>query len=195
MGRQVTRGALCGPNFAIQCISLPIGPYRILQLNDAGRTNKPVKLLKGINIVVSPVLGFSDEQSTAEAGKFSPEYQGQQAYDRLPIEHVMRANHLQLSRRLAELDHEWDIERLLELHLAGTTIVGITLGTVRNRLWLILPIAAAGFMLQQVFEGWCPQVAVLRGLGFRWAAEIRDEKSMLLAFREAALNELSGPSE
>src|SRR5437588_2851636 len=35
----------------------------------------------------------------------------------------------QITARLAELDREWDIERILEANAAGASLVGIVLGT------------------------------------------------------------------
>jgi hypothetical protein len=89
----------------------------------------------------------------------------------------------ELTYRLAELDQEWDIERVLELNFSSVVLVGTALGTVSNRKWYALPAVAACFMIQHVLEGWCPPVVVLRRLGFRTAAEINHERVALKSIR------------
>ena len=93
------------------------------------------------------------------------------------------ANQRELTYRLAELDQEWDIERALELHFSGVVLGGIAFGTLSNRKWYLLPAIAACFMIEHVMEGWCPQLIVLRRLGFRTAAEINHERTALKIMR------------
>jgi len=100
------------------------------------------------------------------------------------VDQFIRASHRQITYRLAELDQEWDIERMLEFGFANITLGGITLATVKNRRWLLLPIVAGGFMLQHVVQGWCPPLIVLRRLGFRTAGEINRERIALKVLRD-----------
>jgi hypothetical protein len=85
-----------------------------------------------------------------------------------------------LSERIRELEREWDIERTLEANAASVALIGLTLGVLADRRFLILPFAVAGFLLQHALQGWCPPLPLLRRLGVRTAAEIQQE---ILALR------------
>ena len=87
-----------------------------------------------------------------------------------------------IDRRLAELDHEWDIERTLEANAATAVIVGVTLSTLDRR-FLLLPAAVGGFLLQHALQGWCPPLGLFRRLGVRTATEIEQERMALKALR------------
>src|SRR5690606_39427180 len=65
-----------------------------------------------------------------------------------------------IDRRLAELDHEWDIERTLEANAATLALVGLTLGATVNRKWFLFPGVIASFLLQHAIQGWCPPVPI-----------------------------------
>jgi len=93
------------------------------------------------------------------------------------------ANPRDVTYRLAELDHEWDIERVLELNFSSVVLAGMTLGTLANRKWYLLPAVAACFMVQHVMQGWCPPLVILRRLGFRTSAEINRERMALKIVR------------
>lgn len=85
--------------------------------------------------------------------------------------------------RLAELEREWDIERVLETNFATVVLAGTALALTTERRWALLPAVAAGFMLQHVLQGWCPPLIVLRRMGVRTAGEIDREKYALKALR------------
>jgi hypothetical protein len=87
-----------------------------------------------------------------------------------------------IAGRLAELDREWDIERVLEFNYAAVNLVGLTLGARWPR-WYWLPVVAGGFMLMHVIQGWCPPVPVFRRLGVRTTREIDQERCALMALR------------
>jgi len=84
--------------------------------------------------------------------------------------------------RLRELDAEWDIERVLEANAAGLSLLGILMAG-RNRKWLILPFAVAGFLMQHALQGWCPPVPLFRRLGIRTTKEINEERYALKVLR------------
>ena len=84
-----------------------------------------------------------------------------------------------ITRRLDELDHEWDIERAIEANAAGIALAGLALGAFADRRFLVLPAAVGLFLLQHALQGWCPPVPVLRRLGFRTAREIFEERLAL----------------
>lgn len=88
-----------------------------------------------------------------------------------------------ITRRLAELDQEWDIERMLETNAATATLIGMTLGITVSKKWFVLPAVIAGFLLQHAVQGWCPPLPVLRRMGFRTASEIDYERYALKALR------------
>ncbi len=88
-----------------------------------------------------------------------------------------------ITRRLAELDQEWDIERMLETNAATATLIGMTLGITVSKKWFVLPAAVAGFLLQHAVQGWCPPLPILRRMGFRTASEIDYERYALKALR------------
>jgi hypothetical protein len=87
-----------------------------------------------------------------------------------------------INRRLEQLDQEWDIERLLEANAATFSLIGLTLGTVDRR-FFVLPAVVAGFLLQHALQGWCPPLPLFRRLGVRTAAEIAQERYALKALR------------
>lgn len=88
-----------------------------------------------------------------------------------------------IDRRLEELDREWDIERTLEANAASLGLVGVALGALIDRRFLLLPAAVAAFLLQHALQGWCPPVPFFRRRGVRTAAEIAAERTALKALR------------
>ncbi len=89
----------------------------------------------------------------------------------------------EIEARIAELDREWDIERLLETNAAAIALGGVLLGALVNRKWLILPGVVTGFLFQHALQGWCPPVPLLRNLGVRTASEIFAERCALKILR------------
>jgi hypothetical protein len=109
----------------------------------------------------------------------------EQIYDqtRKNIEYYSTASPASIDRRLKELDHEWDIERALEINAATLALVGLGLGAFVSKKWLALPAAVAGFLWQHAVQGWCPPVPVFRRLGYRTPREIETERHALKALR------------
>ena len=58
-----------------------------------------------------------------------------------------------ISRRIRELDEEWDIDRLLETSASGLAIGSLLLAMV-NRKWLLITVAALGVLFQHSTKGW-----------------------------------------
>ncbi|WP_394836368.1 DUF2892 domain-containing protein [Pendulispora rubella] len=93
-------------------------------------------------------------------------------------------------RRIAELDHEWDIDRAMMANfaIAGGSVlaVGIVRYTrkpflqPRRKGLLYFFGAQLGFLLLHAVAGWCPPASLFRRLGFRTKAEIENEKSILV---------------
>lgn len=88
-----------------------------------------------------------------------------------------------IDARLAELDHEWDIERSLEANAATITVASVALGLFASRKWFFLPGLVGGFLLQHALKGWCPPLPVFRRLGVRTQAEIERERHILKTLR------------
>jgi hypothetical protein len=88
-----------------------------------------------------------------------------------------------IDRRLAELEHEWDIERLLEANAASVVLLGCTLGAFVSRKFFALPAVVGAFLLQHAIQGWCPPVPLFRRLGVRTQREIDEERFALKAIR------------
>ncbi len=78
-------------------------------------------------------------------------------------------------RRLAELEHEWDLDRAVMLAFAAMGGVALFLGLRRNWRWRFPLTAQITFLLMHSIVGWSPPAAVLRRLGFRKRREIDAE--------------------
>jgi hypothetical protein len=87
----------------------------------------------------------------------------------------------QIPRRLAELDREWDVERMLAMGSSCLSLAGLALARAASRRWLWLPLAVQSFYLQHTLQGWCPPLPALRRLGFRTPSEIEFERNALKA--------------
>ncbi len=99
------------------------------------------------------------------------------------ISHYADADRATLDRRLAELDHEWDIERALEANAASVTLVGAILAAFVSPWFLLIPAFVGAFLLEHAVQGWCPPVPVFRRLGFRTQTEIEQERYALKVLR------------
>lgn len=99
------------------------------------------------------------------------------------VECVAAAGIGAIERRLDELEREWDIERYVETMAPTFTLLGLTLGLTRNRLWFVVPIFVQTFFLQHAIQGWCPPIPLLRRLGIRTFGEIEEERYALKALR------------
>jgi len=97
------------------------------------------------------------------------------------IMHYLNATPEVIRERVEELDHEWDIDRMLQVNGSTVALTGLVLGATVNRKWLILPGIVLPFLLNYGLRGWCPPLPVLRYLGVRTRAEIEREKYALLA--------------
>lgn len=88
-----------------------------------------------------------------------------------------------LSRRIDELDREFDIERMLQTNASLAALTGILLGVTVNRRWLAFSTGVLGFLLLHATQGWCPPLPVLRRLGVRTRSEIERERFVLKFLR------------
>lgn len=99
------------------------------------------------------------------------------------IAHYRHANSRDINARLAELEQEWDIERVLETNASTLIFCGSLLTATVNRRWAFLPLVVSGFLLQHAVQGWCPPLPILRRLGVRTMREIDEERFALKALR------------
>jgi hypothetical protein len=88
-----------------------------------------------------------------------------------------------LSRRLAELDSEWDMERVLETNASALALGGVLLGLLVNKKFFAIPCFVLPFLLLHAVEGWCPPVPMFRSRGVRTRKEIDTEKFAMKAIR------------
>jgi hypothetical protein len=89
----------------------------------------------------------------------------------------------EIGRRVAELEKEWDVERVLEANASTLALTGAVLGTTVNKAWFWLTGTVLTFLFQHATSGWCPPLPVIRKLGVRTQAEIDQELFALKAVR------------
>ena len=94
-----------------------------------------------------------------------------------------RKSREEITARIAELDREWDLERVLETGAATLSLGGVALGLVRSRLWLLIPAAVLAALLQHSLTRRSTPVQLIRSLGIRTRREIDAEKYALRALR------------
>ncbi len=85
--------------------------------------------------------------------------------------------------RLAELDHEWDVERVLEAEAAVTALLGLALAVTVDKRFLVLPGFAAAMVLLHALQAWYPLLPMFRRLGVRTQDEIDRERFALKSLR------------
>lgn len=104
------------------------------------------------------------------------------------VARALRDGEAGIERRLAELDREWDVERVLEANAASLIVASSVLGFARDSRFFIVPAIVGGFLLQHALQGWCPPLPFLRRLGVRTADEIEEERRMLLLAARRQMN-------
>ena len=88
--------------------------------------------------------------------------------DEQTIEHLCNyvgLSNEMISRRIAELDREWDIERWLEANASSIAFAGVLMGIVGKRKWLMVPAVVLPFLFLHATQGWSPPVPLLRRFG------------------------------
>lgn len=95
----------------------------------------------------------------------------------------MVADHGLIDERLAELNREWDAERVLFTATGVNALLGLALGRWVDRRWYGYVAAVAAFQFQHGVQGWCPPMAVIRRTKFRTQKEIAAERTALKALR------------
>jgi len=88
-----------------------------------------------------------------------------------------------ITRRIFELENEWDIERVLEANAAGIGLASLVWGLTVDKKCLALTATVLGFLMLHSIHGWCPPVPVLRRMGVRTRREIDRELFALKVLR------------
>lgn len=70
-----------------------------------------------------------------------------------------------ITRRLKELEHEWDVERTLQTNFATLSLIGLALAFKSDKRWLVLSAGVPAVMVQHALQGLCSPLPVLRRLG------------------------------
>jgi len=94
----------------------------------------------------------------------------------------------EIDGRLAELEREWSVERILHTGASALTLTGIVGAITRGRHSLV----AQGFFLEHTLEGWCPPTSLLRQIGIRTRQEIDEERHGLQKLQNHSAGEHSG---
>ena len=90
----------------------------------------------------------------------------------------------EITRRIEELEREWDMERLLETNASALTVGAMAaFAATRSRKWLFVPGVVMSFFFQHAVQGWCPPVPVFRRAGVRTRQEIERERYALKVMR------------
>jgi hypothetical protein len=89
----------------------------------------------------------------------------------------------EIDERLEALDEEWSVERVLQVKASAAVLLGIGLGATRSRAWYLLPVAAAGVLIDQAIRRRTPATYLFRRLGLRTTREIEAERVALKALR------------
>lgn len=59
------------------------------------------------------------------------------------VEQYARCSVEDITRRIEELDREWDTERVLEMNASALAFTGLLLGITRHKKWFIVPYRSA----------------------------------------------------
>jgi hypothetical protein len=88
-----------------------------------------------------------------------------------------------LSDSIANLDQEWDFERVLEAEAATMGLLGLALAVRIHPRFLILPGVVASMVFLHAIQGWYPLLPLFRRIGIRSQDEIDRERYALKALR------------
>jgi hypothetical protein len=101
------------------------------------------------------------------------------ASTRESIERATAGGRAAVEQRLAGLQQEWDIDRVLMVNFAALVFAQLVAAT-RDRRWLWGPLVQTPFLMMHATLGWCPPSLWFRPMGFRTRFEIQAEREELL---------------
>ena len=94
-----------------------------------------------------------------------------------------RKSREEMSARIAELDLEWDIERVIETGAGAVALTGVLMSGLRSRKWLMISAATLGVLLKHSLTRRSAPLNALRAIGIRTRREIDAEKYALRMLR------------
>lgn len=89
----------------------------------------------------------------------------------------------ELTRRIAQLDYEWDFDRALETEASLMGLLGLTLAVAADKRLLVLPGFVSAMLVVHAIHGWYPLLPIFRRIGVRTRDEIDRERYGLKAMR------------
>lgn len=89
----------------------------------------------------------------------------------------------ELTRRLTQLDDEWDFDRTVEAEASLMGLLGLALGIVVDKRFLPLPAFVSTMLVLHATHGWYPLLPLFRRIGVRTQDEIDRERYGLKALR------------
>ncbi len=95
-----------------------------------------------------------------------------------------------LTKRIEQLDKEWDTERVLESNAATLILFSSLMGLCGRRRWSFLSGIVSSFLLLHAVFGWCPPLPIIRKLGIRTSEEIFHE-SMVMRYSRGDFCDIS----
>jgi hypothetical protein len=69
------------------------------------------------------------------------------------IRQFSRMDRSAITQRIDELDHEWDVERVLEVNASTLALSGLLLRLTTNRKWFLLPGVVLPLLLRHGLQG------------------------------------------
>lgn len=100
------------------------------------------------------------------------------------VGHFKQQDKTAIRNRIAELENEWDIEKMLMVNLSGVALTAAILSISANKKWAYAAGIMNVFLLQQIWKGWSLPFIYLRRMGIRTVDEINLEKNGLEALLE-----------
>jgi hypothetical protein len=110
--------------------------------------------------------------------------------DRLDVETQRRmreaaasASSDDLTRRISQLDCEWDFDRTVETEASLMGLLGLALAIAVDKRFLALPAFVSTMLVLHATHGWYPLLPLFRRIGVRTRDEIDRERYGLKALR------------
>jgi hypothetical protein len=88
----------------------------------------------------------------------------------------------EIDGRLAALEEEWHMDRVLQANAGIVILTGIVFG-IFSRKYRLLALMASVFLISRAFGHWCPAETIWRRLGVRTQREVLLEGCALKALR------------
>jgi hypothetical protein len=89
----------------------------------------------------------------------------------------------ELTRRVTQLDYEWNFDRTVETEASLMGLLGLTLGIAVDKRFLVLPAFVSTMLLVHATHGWYALLPLFRRIGVRTQDEIDRERYGLKAIR------------